>query len=217
MANHCYNYVNGSGSKENLARLKSIVDALLDNKETSTTYVECYYKVYPMFFPQEVLEQEEFDDDKKPWNAVYEDYGSKWFQGEFEIDVEDGSLTISGDSAWSPMLPFFIKLAVEYKLTLEGYYEESGMDFAGKFTISPTGELEDTQMSYNQMQMMENPEGFWQNTMDSIEEGYFDSMEEIINHFEVDYWGELTQEDLNLLEKAYKDYLANQEHDEKTL
>jgi hypothetical protein len=53
--------------------------------------------------------------------------------------------------------------------------------------------------------------------MDSIEEGYFDSMEEIINHFEIDYWGELTQEDLNLLEKAYKDYLANQEHDEKTL
>jgi hypothetical protein len=214
MANHCYNYVNGSGSKENLARLKSIVDALID-KETSTTYVECYAKIYPMFFPQQIVEQEEseniinFD--------VYLEYGSKWFQGEFEIDVEDGSLTISGDSAWSPVLSFFIKLAVEYKLTLEGYYEESGMDFAGKFTISPTGELEDTQMSYNQMQMMENPEGFWQNTMDSIEEGYFDSMEEIINHFEVDYWGKLTQEDLNLLEKAYKDYLANQEHDEKTL
>lgn len=215
MANHCYNYVNGSGSKENLARLKSIVDALIDKESGSTTYVECYAKVYPMFFPQQIVEQEEseniinFD--------VYLEYGSKWFMGEFEIDVEDGSLTISGDSAWSPMLPFFIKLAVEYKLTLEGYYEESGMDFAGKFTISPIGELEDTQMSYNQMQMMENPEGFWQNTMDSIEEGYFDSMEEIINHFEVDYWGKLTQEDLNLLEKAYKDYLANQEHDEKTL
>jgi len=217
MANHCYNYTNGSGSKENLTRLKTIVDALIDKESGNQVYVDCYYKVYPMFFSQEVLEQDESDEDKKAWDTVYEDYGSKWFQGEFEIDPEDGSFTISGDSAWSPMLPFFIKLAVEYGLTMEGYYEEPGMDFAGKFTISPKGELEDNQMSYNQMQMMENPDNFWENTMSLIEDGHFDTMEEIINHFEVDYWGKLSVEDLNLLEAAFKEYRESRQDEETTL
>ena len=63
MANHCYNYVSGSGSKEDLTRLKAIVTLLADKDNKLDNFVSCWAKIYPLFFPQSNGEQEE--DDKK--------------------------------------------------------------------------------------------------------------------------------------------------------
>ena len=218
MANHCYNYVSGSGSKENLTRLQSIVRVLAGNTGISGEYLSLWSKNYPAFFSISVKEQNDPEDETlDAWYRVYDDWGSKWFDANFDINVEDGSLTISGDSAWSPVLPFFIELAKEYKLELEGYYDESGMDFAGEFTINSEGELVDNQITSRQFRMKDNPEGFWEDIIDSIENGCYKTIEEVKNEFDVDYWGELEEKDVVLLQKALDNFLASEKNDEKTI
>lgn len=210
MANHCYNYATGSGSEENLTRLKKVVEALADKDYKYAEFVHCYAKIYPMFFPIEVLEQEEDEDAQTNYWDVYENWGSKWFEANFEIDEEHGFITISGDSAWSPMLTFFSKLAKEYKLELEGYYDEPGMDFAGNFTIDSEGAITDNQLTSTQLRMQDNPEGFWADILDQIDSGCFGSLEEVIKQFDVDYWGELDKEDLVTLEKHFNAFLKSE-------
>lgn len=214
MANYCYNYVSGSGSEENLTRLQKIVDILSEGKNN---YVSCWAEVYPKFFPQENTEQEE--DEQKSYGDVYDNWGSKWFEAEFDIDAKDGSFTICGDSAWSPVMIFFAKLAKEYKLTLDGYYDEPGMDFAGTFCISEDGGLEEVQMSSRQFRMQDNPDGFWEDIMSSIEDGFFETFEDVLSEFDPEYWGELSEgEKVDLAEafKAYKDRVREELDGEET-
>jgi hypothetical protein len=217
MANHCYNYVSGSGSKEDLTRLQSIVTALSGDKVIGGECISLWSKTYLVFFPQDIKEQE--DPEEVGFNFdVYDNWGSKWFEATFEIDAEDGSLTISGDSAWSPVLPFFIKLAQEYKLELEGYYDECGMDFAGMFTITKEGRLNDRQITSTQFRMQDNPEGFWEDVMDWISNGNYKTIDDVKDEFDVDYWGKLTEEDVVLLQDALDKFHASEkENDQETI
>jgi hypothetical protein len=162
-----------------------------------------------MFFPQDIKEQEDPEEVGLSLD-VYDNWGSKWFEATFEIDAEDGSLTISGDSAWSPVLPFFVKLAVEYKLELEGCYDECGMDFAGMFIITKQGRLTDRQITSRQFRMQDNPEGFWEDVMEWISDGNFETIDDVKDTFDVDYWGKLTEEDVVLLQDALDKFHASE-------
>jgi hypothetical protein len=213
MANHCYNYATGSGSKENLTRLAKIVEIVAEQDTIIKNYVSCWSKIYPLFFPQEGGEEEE--DSSDSYMDVYDDWGSKWFEGEFDIDPEGGSISIWGDSAWSPVLPFFSKLCKEYKLELEGYYDEPGMDFAGKFTIDSEGDIDEQQITSRQFRMEDNPEGFWSDVIEQIEEGCYETMEDILAEFDVDFWGKLTEEDVATLQKTFDFYKANNKDEDE--
>jgi len=214
MANHCYNYVSGSGSKENLTRLQKIVDIVAEEQTIVKNYVSCWSKIYPLFFPQEKRGEVE-EDSSDSYGDVYTDWGSKWFEGEFDIDPEDGSFTICGDSAWGPVLPFFTKLCKEYNLELEGYYDEPGMDFAGKFTIDCEGEIDDQQITSRQFRMEDNPEGFWSDILERIEEGYYKTIEDILAEFEEDFWGKLSEEDVATLQKTFDFYKENNKEEDE--
>ena len=85
------------------------------------------------------------------------------------------------------------------------------MDFAGSFTISKDGHLEEKQITSRQMRMQDNPEGFWSDMLEQIAEGYYDSMESIIAEFDVEYWGKLSAEDLAELQKTFDFYKSNEE------
>ena len=213
MANHCYNYVSGYGSKQDLIRLQSVVTLLASKDTNLDNFVSCWAQVYPLFFPQSVGEQEE--DETKTYFDVYDIWGSRWFEAEFDIDPEDGSYTICGDSAWSPVLPFFLKLCKEYNLDGEGYYDEPGMDFAGTFTISKDGNFEEKMITSRQFRMEDNPEGFWSDMLEQIEEGCYETMEDILAEFDVDYWGKLSAEDLAELQKAFDLYQSKEEEDDQ--
>ena len=208
MANHCYNYVSGSGSEKDLTRLQAIVTILSKEGDSVGSYVSCWSGIYPKFFP-EVDGKEEDPDDTKSW-GVYQDWGSKWFEAEFDIDPEDGSLTICGDSAWSPVIPFFIKLAQEFKLEFEGFYEEGGMDFAGEFTIDAKGSFNEVQMSHREFQQKHNPECFWDDIINWIDDGHYKTLEDILVEFKDDYWGPLTEEEKDELKKALDEFLASE-------
>jgi hypothetical protein len=60
------------------------------------------------------------------------EWGTKWDVGAegYEVEIEDGRLTLSFDSAWSPPLEAYAKLE-ELGFEVRAYYYESGMCFAG--------------------------------------------------------------------------------------
>jgi hypothetical protein len=60
------------------------------------------------------------------------EWGTKWDVGAegYEVEIEDGRLTMSFDSAWSPPVAAYEKLT-ELGFEVRAYYYESGMCFAG--------------------------------------------------------------------------------------
>ena len=60
------------------------------------------------------------------------EWGTKWDVGAegYEVEIEDGRLTMSFDSAWSPPIQAYEKLT-ELGFEVRAYYYESGMCFAG--------------------------------------------------------------------------------------
>ena len=60
------------------------------------------------------------------------EWGTKWDVGAegYEVEIEDGRLTLSFDSAWAPPVPAYEKL-MELGFEVRAYYFEGGMMFAG--------------------------------------------------------------------------------------
>jgi len=60
------------------------------------------------------------------------EWGTKWDVGAegYEVEIENGGLTMSFDSAWSPPLEAYAKLEA-LGFEVRAYYYESGMCFAG--------------------------------------------------------------------------------------
>lgn len=75
------------------------------------------------------------------WNI--NNWGTKWdFSLENVERHEDGSVTASFDSAWSPPTTAYGRL-VELGFEIEAFYNEPGMCFCGKYTGSGNEESDD--------------------------------------------------------------------------
>lgn len=111
MANHCYNWINIQGKKENIAKLK----AIFENED------------FNLVAEAEVLFNIKSSD-------YYEDFGTRWFVVQDVELYSEEDLHISGDSAWSPPDAFLLKLSAKFDLTIVLEYEESGNDIAGTET-----------------------------------------------------------------------------------
>ena len=209
MANHCYNYVTGTGSTQDLTRLQSIVTILKEKEIPIEDFVSCWSQIYPLFFTQLPTQEKEEGPD------VYQDWGSKWFEATFEISPETQEITIYGDSAWGPVLPFFARLCKEYNLELEGSYEEPGMDFAGTFTIDKDGDIIDNQTTYTQHEAQENPEGYWMRLIENIEEGEFETVDEVYARLTEDSFV-INEKDKEEIENEFKKYSENQSEQESS-
>lgn len=218
MANHCYNYGYFVGKrteiKKIIAQAKKI-EVTVENKYRTTdensAQVSLWASVYSKILMNKPDQKE--DGTYEASFDVYDKYGSKWFEAYFQLEEyhneDEIGLTISGDSAWSPMLPFFQKLCKKYKLTCEGNYEESGMDFAGEFTIDTEGNIDETQMSYGEFQQKNNPESFWDSLICNIEDGYYNDLESIYAEFNSDYW-KLQEHEKEELKECFEKYQSEQ-------
>ena len=211
MANHCYNHVSFSGSHEGLEKLASRLKLVA--KEYNE---ESLYKVSEVHIGLSGYNYHRILGTKKKnlsnipgtHKDVYEEYGSKWFECEFEIYEKDGVIDVidlSGDSAWSPMLPLAMKICKKFKLKAEGNYEESGMDFAGDYVIDENGSVEENQMTYKEYQAKDNPEGYWENLIDDIQEGNYESLAEIYKTLETHKF-HLTEEDVKVIDDEFTKY-----------
>ena len=202
MANHCYNYGYFIGKPEEIKKL--FAQAKKIDLETETNYRHgdnsAQFTLWAGNFCKVLMNKpEQTEDGSFPSNFdVYDKYGSKWFEAYFELQEghtgDEAAIVISGDSAWSPVLPFFAKLCKKYKLTCEGNYEESGMDFAGEFVIDAEGNVGDDQMTYGEFEQKHNPDTFWDNLMNNIEDGYYNDLESIYKEFNPNLWDLTYQE-----------------------
>ena len=86
MANYCYNYISISGDKESIDKIEEFFKSY--SKFDSTTD-----------WGDSVIKKD-YEEDERILNG-FNRYGSKWF--DFDIDRNSDEMTISGDSAWSPM------------------------------------------------------------------------------------------------------------------
>lgn len=223
MANHCYNYAYFTGDPENIKRLDRALRTLR-KKDHEEKYTSHGLEVPPWQIDGSVtlwagnyrlVLEGKPDDFNKPNFDVYEVYGSKWFECGWEYEEGSDHIIISGDSAWSPVLKFFIKICKHYKLGVEGDYSESGMDFAGTFSIDEKGCVVHEEMSYDEYESEHNPDGFWENVIYEIEEGCYDTLEEIFTKLEKAKW-KISDDERQQVTEVFNKYLSEQEKERDT-
>jgi hypothetical protein len=219
MANHCWNYAEFSGEekklKQLLASLEKTRQAFIETERALHNENVLIYALNGHMIlgtpPPKQKPDGSYDID------AYTAYGSRWFDCEWDIQHDEGVLiavTLQGSSAWSPMLPFFEKICKRMKLECHGNYEESGMDFAGEFEIGPDGIYEHTQMSYREYEAENNPDQFWENMVENIEEGYFDTIEDVYIEFTSCKW-ELTPKEKEELKEIHDKWLKTDDGKDK--
>lgn len=214
MANHCYNFAEFVGPADVLHKISKRLEKIV-KQQIQETYID---KGLPVpAYKEEVawingLNAHELLFKKEPSGIfdVYDLYGSKWFECYFQYNEGDEHLIMQGDSAWSPMLPLFEKICKKFKICCAGNYAESGMDFAGEFTVDPEGIETHDQMSYREYEAKNNPSSFWEQIIYEIEEGYYTSLETVYEQFVNAGW-ELTDEEKAKLKEVYEENLSNED------
>lgn len=213
MANHCWNYAVFSGEERRLKQLiasleKAHAQFSEEQRELHDNMVWIYgLNGHIILGTPPPKERPDGSHDIDP----YEAYGSKWFDCCWQVEEKDGvvvSVSLQGDSAWSPMLPLFEKICRRMDLTCFGNYEESGMDFAGEFEYDPDGEVSHIQMTYREYQAENNPDWFWENIVESIEEGYFFTFEDVCTEFAICKW-QLTEKEKEELKQIHDKWAAS--------
>lgn len=195
MANNCSNFGSFTGEPKNIKKLIKVLEKI----QESATGFECHVSLFRDSFGI-VVGKTKIDETIDP----YDEYGSKWFECSWESYREDG-VNLFGDSAWSPVLPFFQKICKKYKLECTGDYSESGNDFAGTFFIDAKGNLEEEQMSFKVYEAKYNPDSFWEDAIYLLYEDSFTSFEELVDYFTAAEWI-LDKEQKEKLENSYEEY-----------
>jgi hypothetical protein len=173
MPNWCYNHLTiESGSNGDEQGFKVFKTKLFLMKEDLEQNKGVWTGVCDYFVGRE-------DDHETDW---YEHncrvYGAKWQPDveEFINGADNTSgdyITISFDSAWSPLNEFTKKLAEIYNLRIEHQFEETGNDFAGQLIVDGSDVEEEWSA------------GYWEGTYRLDSDNFF---EQVSNEFE--YWTE---------------------------
>ena len=180
MANYCYNYAVLSGDKA----------ALDEIQERFSKYNDFNYFTE---FGDYVLKKKMEDDYKSMTHDKAYIYGTKWW--EFEMERTDVTLTISGDSAWSPPLRLLHLISSEYGVNIEGEYNECGVGFGGFFTIED-GCLDDRCMEYFDYQL--------ESDRDWAINDLIDNLSDCDEEFDESEYPQLTQQEKEYIKEQLK-------------
>ena len=185
MANHCYNMISLSGSKEML----DLVETRL--KEATKEQNNLWYETFFVVLGEEKQE-----------GNTYDLFGSKWIDFEWVRESETVA-TMNGDSAWSPVLEFLVRLSSIYKLKINCTYEESGCDFGGWFAVYEGTVVDNRSASFDEYRYLEDPDSAIESFLDDIPVGCYDTTEQITNH---SFWDKLTTEEKNVAIDTFNQY-----------
>lgn len=158
MANNCYSWAYLTGSKEALDTLEVRLGKAIEL--VSHLWYETFYEVLNKEVPQESED-------------TYDVFGTRWFHFDYERDSET-TATLSGDSAWSPPLGFFLQLSEVYQLKIESDYCEEGNDIAGYYNCDNGEVTRDESVSSDVFRYREMSDSFMQDRLESIEYGDYD-------------------------------------------
>jgi len=176
-----------SGAKDSLDRIEAAINKA---KNGEHLWWETFKKVFdgiPIDYSED----------------TYEEFGSKWFDCEMERWT-DNQLIISGDSAWSPVSAFFLKLSKYFNVTIESDYEESGCDFGGWFECKNGEVLRDEHTTWLMYCDINDPGRAFEVIIDNIKDGVYETYDEWFEEEDNALIARLTTEQIKKIQDEFK-------------
>ncbi len=187
MANHCFNFVQITGNEEILKEISERLDTYQKFNYISNFFDYVLNKTADI--PSKPADKSRLD---------YTHYGTKWWDLDIEGVVE-GSLIITGDTAWAPPLLFVEELCQQYDLCATHEYEEPGMDFAGIANFGPEGEMDHKQMTFSEYQYTNNYGGWFEDALYCLGEIHEDNDTKGAENYKKELLEYCTQSDIDNL------------------
>lgn len=174
MPNWCSNTITISGSKENICRIKDMMDSI-ENKQEANLFQTLVG--YPDHMTEGEYQEKWYDTNVTNW-------GTKW-----DVSYDDAypqfseeEIILSPDTAWSPPIGFGTILAKLYQVDVELYYTEPGCDFCGKTFCDKDGGVNEEDYSYLEGLFYFDREYFW-TEMESQAEYYIGEDDKTLEEF----------------------------------
>ena len=163
MANHCYNHI--EITNVNSVEIEKI-------KKWIKTYKDFNYL---NDWVNSIIDIEHQLTPNHEENGDPREYGARWFDVCNLNETED-SITISGDSAWSPMTGLCKALSSQFECDIQIDFQESGCDFGGQDYYSCGNKSINFEGSYREYlywnegyDVVEN-ENSWVETVEELED-----------------------------------------------
>jgi hypothetical protein len=221
MPNWCNNYIEISGSKENM---KPLYDYFNEGQKVIDKYYEDvhqYRKDNPdatdngigweenLVMNTLVPHDEEYEEIKRTGDFILvpqdKFYGTKW---DFDLreanlnQVDEDCITLAPSTAWSPPTEFCEKLCKKYNVEVSIQYEEGGVGFVGKETFNNEGLVEqEFYDDYYEGLYFLDKETFW-----SMMDSDLDDTEDITEDEFIEKYPYLNEADQKQLRKDFKEY-----------
>ncbi len=174
MPNWCSNTITISGNKENIRRIKDMMESI-ENKSESNLFQTLVG--YPDHMTEGEYQEKWYDTNVTNW-------GTKWdvsYDDSFP-QYSDEEIVLSPDTAWSPPIGFGTILAKLYQVDVELYYTEPGCDFCGKTFCDKDGGVNEEDYNYLEGLFIFDQEYFW-TEMESQAEYYIGEEEQTLEDF----------------------------------
>jgi len=140
MPNWCYNNIEILAGKKTIKRMSAMLDAASNKKKDN-------------FFESLIgVDENETTDSLENggwYNHNIERYGTKWDISYADIVIDEDSMTLNTESAWSPPIEGMRILSTMYDVSIKMYYEEPGADFCGRATIQ-SGSVHEEDYTYQE-------------------------------------------------------------------
>lgn len=170
MANHCFNWIVFTGSKESLKKLETEAFKTYKNFNTFNDWVDSVIG----------------NDDESHQDGYH--YGTRWF--DFDVhEISDEHMIVGGDSAWNPPIEMTRVFCEHFDLSARHEYEECGNDYGGYVEINKDGVItKEFDTTYDHWRYIEDPCSYFDNLMYDIEYSNYESIDELLscNHFLTD-------------------------------
>jgi len=186
MANHCWNWVLIEGDNDTLD--------LLENR------MQDYDKFNNLTdWTNHILGEERYS---YPEDSPYDVVGTRWWDIDWDaMDRDNQSMTIQGDSAWSPPIHLMELLAKEFDLNILIEFEEGGNDFGGYCKYDKTGQLEDHSVPYNQWTYEQDRNMFMEHFNFNVQSDDYETIQDVIDDHDF-----VTKKDLIEMMEIFTDY-----------
>ena len=159
--------------------------------------------------------------DENWYNINVDNYGTKWdvTYDEYNWDFDNGGISVTMETAWSPPEGFCNMLMSQYKgiTLLELHYEEPGCDFCGKYTLDREAgedEFNADDECYNYLEglyKLDQVDMFWSEAENYLDND-FDSVDDYIAMFGfLDENNDRDKVIINDLKQMYEEHFADAE------
>jgi hypothetical protein len=196
MPNWCSNWIEITGSKESIQKIKETMETIEKSDE-------------PNLFMTLVGVPDGVDYENDWYDTNINNWGTKWdvTLNECNIDFTDESITMGPETAWAPPINFCKSLAKKYGVEVIITYEESGCDFCGRTTIDSEGNSSEEDYLYIEGKYVFDNESFWCE-LESYIDSYLDYETPTYEDFIEDY-DFVSDKDKERIKTMYDEAAAN--------